>query len=368
MNNDLSIKSYTDLNELNKLKQAGREDAPRALAAVAEQFESLFLNMILKNMRKANEGLSEGGLFDSSESKFYQDMMDQQLSVSLSSGQGIGLREVLIRQLSQGAVPQQVDAEQVIKLDRPANPATAGLNQLLEQGAALTVQASQGAVPPQQVDAEQVIQPNHPVNQASAGLNQLLEQTAALAVQASIKQAAASVSAVDAASATKPQRFESPEQFVQHLFPVAERVVAAAGVAPEVLVAQAALETGWGKHLPRHPDGGNSHNLFGIKADQRWSGERVSTSTLEFRDGLAQREKSSFRAYGSYEQSMQDYVEFLSQGSRYQQALDQAHDPRSYTQQLQLAGYATDPDYSSKIMGILDSDLLQNAIAKMTES
>ncbi|MEH6825207.1 MAG: flagellar assembly peptidoglycan hydrolase FlgJ [Motiliproteus sp.] len=330
MNNDLSIKSYTDLNELNKLKKAGREDAPKALAAVAEQFESLFLNMILKNMRQANEGLSEGGLFDSSESKFYQDMMDQQLSVSLSSGSGIGLREVLIRQLSQGAVPQQVDAEQVIQLNRP-------------------------------------------VSQASAGLNQLLEQTAALAVQASIKQAAESVYAVDAASGatpTKPQpdRFESPEQFVQRLFPVAERVAAAAGVAPEVLVAQAALETGWGKHLPRHSDGGSSHNLFGIKADQRWSGERVSTRTLEFRDGLAQREKASFRAYGSYEQSMQDYVEFLSQGSRYQQALDQAHDPRSYTQQLQLAGYATDPDYSSKIMGILDSDLLQNAVAKMTES
>tara|TARA_R110002095_G_scaffold97941_5_gene86000 strand:+ start:1945 stop:2940 length:996 start_codon:yes stop_codon:yes gene_type:complete len=331
MNNDLSIKSYTDLNELNKLKKAGRDEAPKALAAVAEQFESLFLNMLLKNMRKANEGLSEGGLFDSSESKFYQDMMDQQLSLSLSSGSGIGLRDVLIRQLSQGSEPQQVDAEKVIELQRP-------------------------------------------LDQASAGLTQLLEQSTALAVQASIKQAAETQAAPvtasgKTASAGIPQdRFDSPEQFIQQLMPVAEGVAAAAGVAPEMLVAQAALETGWGKYLPRHTDGSSSHNLFGIKADQRWSGERVTTTTLEFRDGLAQREKAAFRAYGSYEQSMQDYVQFLSQSPRYQAALEQAHDPRSYTQQLQLAGYATDPDYSNKIMGILDSDLLQNALGNLSGS
>ncbi|MFT6916782.1 MAG: flagellar protein FlgJ [Motiliproteus sp.] len=319
MSNDLSIKSYTDLNELNKLKKAGRDDAPEALAAVAEQFESLFLNMLLKNMRKANEGLSEGGLFDSSESKFYQDMMDQQLSLTLSSGSGIGLRDVLIRQLSQGSEPQQVDAEQVIQ--------------------------------------------RQPLDQAGAGLTHLLEQSAALAVQASIKKAGETQASV---AAPISQGFDTPEAFIQQLLPVAERVAAKAGVAPEMLVAQAALETGWGKHLPRHGDGGSSHNLFGIKADQRWEGERVTTSTLEFRDGLAQREKATFRAYGSYEQSMQDYVEFVSQSPRYQGALEQAHDARSYTRQLQLAGYATDPDYSNKIMGILDGDLLQNALGNLS--
>ncbi|MFT5720198.1 MAG: flagellar protein FlgJ [Motiliproteus sp.] len=332
MSNDLSIKSYTDLNELNKLKKAGRDDAPDALAAVAEQFESLFLNMLLKNMRKANEGLSEGGLFDSSESKFYQDMMDQQLSLTLSSGSGIGLRDVLIRQLSQGSEPQQVDAEQAIQ--------------------------------------------RQPLDQASAGLTQLLEQSAALAVQASIKKAAEAQTQTQAqtpvtasgnpVAALMTEGFDTPEAFIQQLLPVAERIAVRAGVAPEMLVAQAALETGWGKHLPRHGDGGSSHNLFGIKADQRWEGERVTTSTLEFRDGLAQREKATFRAYGSYEQSMQDYVEFLSQSPRYQGALEQAHDARSYTQQLQLAGYATDPDYSNKIMGILDGDLLQNALGNLS--
>ncbi|MEH6470256.1 MAG: flagellar assembly peptidoglycan hydrolase FlgJ [Halopseudomonas sp.] len=324
INNDLSIKSYTDLNELNKLKKANRDDTPGALEAVAGQFESLFLNMLLKNMRQANEALSEGGLFDSNESKFYQDMMDQQLSVSMASGNGLGLRDVLIRQLSPNAEQPQVDPEKVIQFPQ--------------------------------------------ANQVGGGLSQLLERNNAQAVQASIKRASEVLDSRAALTLESPKdSFESPEQFVEQLMPVAEQVAAAAGIAPEVLVAQAALETGWGKHLPRHSDGSSSHNLFGIKADQRWDGERVSTSTLEFRDGVAQREKASFRAYPSYEQSMQDYVAFMQQSPRYQQALEQAHDARSFTEQLQMAGYATDPAYSSKIMGILDGDVLQRALGKYTD-
>ncbi len=322
VNNDLSIKSYTDLHELNKLKQAGRDDDPRALKAVADQFESLFLNMLLKNMRQANEAISEGGLFDSSESKFYQEMMDQQLAMSMSSGKGIGLSEVLVRQLSPSG-------------DKP------------------------------EVDVDKTSQLNRSDRHFDGAMNQMMDHTIEMALQASMKRASLVVDQSTVAHSDKINqidRFESPEHFVESMAPVANKVAADSGLSPAALIAQAALETGWGKHLPRHSDGSNSHNLFGIKADHRWDGDRLSSTTLEFRDGIARQEKASFRSYGSYEQSMRDYVDFLSQSPRYQQALDQADNAKGYIEQLQLAGYATDPAYSSKISGILDGDLLQRIL------
>lgn len=329
-NNDLSIKSYTDLKELNKLRQANRDDDPRALQAVAEQFESLFLNMLLKNMRQANEAFSEGGLFDSSESKFYQEMLDQQLSMSLSSGNGIGLSEVLVRQLS----PNQ---------------------------------------PQPQVDQQAVIQPNQSVNYATGDLGALLQQARVRSQQQKLEGSApvAASQQPDVVSSNQsdlPEQFESPQAFVQAMMPIARQVSAESALDAEVLVAQAALETGWGKHLPRHADGGNSYNLFGIKADQRWQGERVASNTLEFRDGVAQQERASFRSYDSYHHSMQDYLAFISESPRYQQALWQANDSHNYVEQLQLAGYATDPAYSSKVQGILSSDLFRSAVSELTES
>ncbi|MEH6651597.1 MAG: flagellar assembly peptidoglycan hydrolase FlgJ [Motiliproteus sp.] len=322
VNNDLSIKSYTDLHELNKLKQAGRDDDPRALQAVAEQFESLFLNMLLKNMRQANEAISKDGLFDSSEGKFYQEMMDQQLAMSMSAGKGIGLSEVLVRQLS------------------PAGEAP-------------------------QVDVEKTSQLNQPTRHADGVMNQMMDRTVELAMQASIKRAAVAVEKSAVSHSEKVDqidRFDSPEQFVDAMMPVAANVAAESGIPAAALVAQAALETGWGKHLPRHSDGSNSHNLFGIKADQRWDGERLTSTTLEFRDGVARQEKASFRGYSSYEHSMRDYVAFVSQSPRYQAALEQADNAKGYIEQLQLAGYATDPAYSQKISGILDSDVLQRVL------
>ncbi|RDE22393.1 flagellar assembly peptidoglycan hydrolase FlgJ [Motiliproteus coralliicola] len=323
--NDLSIKSYTDLTELNKLKQANRNDDPRALQAVAEQFESLFLNMLLKNMRQANEAFSEGGLFDSSESKFYQEMMDQQLSMSLSSGKGIGLSEVLVRQLSPNREPVQVDQQKVAQLNQPVSHVTGDLGALLQQA----------RVRSQQQD----LSTDKPVDSSQR------------------------VGAASTVAAELPDRFESPQEFVQAMMPIAKQVSADSAVEAEVLVAQAALETGWGKHLPRRADGGNSYNLFGIKADQRWQGDRVASNTLEFRDGIAQQERASFRAYDSYRHSMQDYLAFISESPRYQQALGRAGDSHNYIEQLQLAGYATDPAYSSKVQGILNSDLFRNAVS-----
>jgi flagellar protein FlgJ len=152
------------------------------------------------------------------------------------------------------------------------------------------------------------------------------------------------------------------QEFVAELWPHAESAARKLGVDPKVLLAQAALETGWGQHIMQRRDGASSHNLFGIKADGRWSGDQVSHRTVEFRHGVLQREQASFRAYASPGHSLADYAEFIRNNPRYEDALG-SDDPRRYVMELQRAGYATDPAYGRKIMNIYNSDEFQYAVA-----
>ena len=139
------------------------------------------------------------------------------------------------------------------------------------------------------------------------------------------------------------------------------------GIDPAVLVAQSALETGWGKKVIQ-ADQGSSFNLFGIKADGRWDGKAATVSTVEFRDGLAVLEKASFRAYDSLSGSFNDYVDFLKSNPRYQQALDKVSDNKEFLAELQDAGYATDPKYAEKILGILGRNNYSSVINELKNS
>ena len=109
--------------------------------------------------------------------------------------------------------------------------------------------------------------------------------------------------------------------------------------------------------------GENSFNLFGIKADASWQGPKVWVDTLEYRDGVAVRERAAFRAYGSYEESFADYARFIREQPRYQEALRQAGTPRGYIQALQQAGYATDPNYASKLERVIGAGVLRQTAA-----
>lgn len=260
---------YTDIQGLTRLKNASRDESPETLRAVAKQFEALFLQMMLKNMRDTSLG---DGIFDSDQGKFYQEMFDKQISITMSERQDLGIAEMIVRQLSPYAISKSSDGQSPVK-----ESGTAG---------------------------------NEP-------------------------------------------GFSSPAEFVSSLRPVAEKAAKKIGVDPEVLLAQAALETGWGKGIINHPDGRSSHNLFGIKASGDWQGPRVLSSTIEYENGLANKRNETFRSYDSYEDSFSDYVEFLKAGPRYQQALAQAGDSGYFVTALQQAGYATDPDYAKKINGIL---------------
>ena len=155
-----------------------------------------------------------------------------------------------------------------------------------------------------------------------------------------------------------PEVFESPEHFVEQLMPFAEQIGKETGIDPRLMIAQAALETGWGKHMIKGDGSQPSFNLFGIKADSRWSGDAVSITTTEFRGGVAMKERADFRAYPDYEASFRDYVDFLQNNPRYRDVLSSADQPEVFAEKLQEAGYATDPEYGAKIRRIMNRDSL----------
>ncbi len=307
---------YTDFSGLNALKSQARNDKQAALEEVARQFESLFLSEMLKSMRKAGDVFAEGNYLNSSQSEFYRDMFDRQLSLTMAKGQGTGLAEALVRQLGQ----------QVPGLDSEGGKLAGHKASLADYDRSLPPLSSR--LPAQLVQVNEV---------------------------AGVTSATAAAPESDRAL---PERFDSPEQFVRELLPVAERIAGDSGIDPKLMVAQAALETGWGRHMITGDDQCPSFNLFGIKADRRWSGDSVTITTTEFREGVPMKERADFRAYPDYEASFRDYVAFLETNPRYREVLSVADQPEVFADKLQEAGYATDPNYGAKIRQIMNRDSL----------
>ena len=144
------------------------------------------------------------------------------------------------------------------------------------------------------------------------------------------------------------------QDFIQWVWPYAQKVSHLIGLDPKVLVAQAALETGWGKFIAKDANGNTSNNLFNIKANST-DKTSVTVKTTEFESRLPVKQMASFKTYASVEESFQDYITFLNKNPRYKGALEQTSDPQRFIQSLQDAGYATDPDYANKIAKIYAS-------------
>lgn len=308
---------YADFNGLANLKNQARKDSPEALKEVARQFEAIFLSNVLKGMRDAK--LADG-ITDSDQSKFYNDMYDKQLAVHLSGKPGVGLADLIVKQLSH----DQPDNEK-LALENYLNR-SAGTPKIISSYPHAG-QKARGAYP---VPADGRVVINAYI-QDSSPLNEMIEiplkDDHVLPIQ-------------------------SAEDFVRQLHPYAEQAAKELGVEPKVILAQAALETGWGRSLIKNSNGSNSFNLFNIKADKSWQGKQAQVPTLEFEQGIAKKVNAGFRSYASFQESFQDYVDFIKSNPRYGDALKQAGDGERYLHELQQAGYATDPNYASKVMRI----------------
>ena len=384
--------AFTDLNRLNKLKVGDRESDGN-MRKVAQEFESLFLNEMLKSMRSANEVLGKDNPLNTPAAKQYQEMYDQQLSVTLSrQGGGIGLADVLMRQMSKNkaAVPgeaaaataltAEVKAPAATTVDSPfvrssgqrplwasrvaTTPAAAAdghkndmamLNQRrLALPSKLTDRLLAGIVPSAD-PARTALNTATVPGRTSPGLDAVLKGSRQPMLSASGAQGRMQIYGRAVAQpplAPAKQAFESPDAFVATMLPMAQQAADRIGVDPLYLVAQAALETGWGKSVMRQQDGSSSHNLFGIKATGSWQGAQARAITSEFKGGQMVKETADFRSYDSYQDSFHDLVTLLQSNNRYKDVLNAADKPEQFVRELQKAGYATDPEYASKISQI----------------
>lgn len=281
-NNDIGL--AIDSQRAGRLQSLVEKDPAAARKAVAKEFESMFLSMMLKSMREATPDFDP---LSGQESKMFRGMLDEQWSMQLSGRQGTGLTQALLRQMGE---------------------------------------KDSAVVPPN-------FQPYRfgPVHIAPS--RQMMTQP----------------EAADAGAA-------GPDAFLQQIAPQAQSAANALGVSPHLLLAHAALESGWGRQPIRDAAGGNSHNLFGIKAGANWQGRVAEVTTTEYVDGVAQKQVERFRAYDSYADAFNDYAQLLY--SRYNGVVGQKADAAGFAQTLAKGGYATDPAYASKLTDIASSPRL----------
>lgn len=307
---------YTDLQGLAGLRRKAQQNTPDATREAAKQFEAVFIQMMLKSMRSAS--LDDGGMMENDQSRLYRDLLDQQIALSMAQQGKLGIADLIAKQLGGADADQQ---------PRPTSPTLMGdplatLRQVERIRASIAMPTATATTQPAAADRTQN---PYPVNDA-------------------------------------PFEPSSPAAFVRRMWPHAQDAARQLGVAPEVLIAQAAHETAWGKSVPRFADGRSSHNLFGIKANRGWEGERVVNSTLEFVGGVPIKQRDGFRAYRSYAESFNDYVNFLQVNPRYTEALSLVKDGTAYLRALQRAGYATDPGYANKIQALMNGPAFDDAL------
>ncbi|MDX3775450.1 flagellar assembly peptidoglycan hydrolase FlgJ [Chromatiaceae bacterium AAb-1] len=303
--------TYHDLSSLQNIRSQSQKDEPGALRQAAEQFEAIFMNMLLSSMRKANEAFEAEGLMNSQTTKFYQDMQDSQMATELAKNGSLGLADLLVQQLS----PQVVKTK--------STPA------------------------------------------ALSDLQTLMQRKQ---VKAPVINEVSPTESIGKTAENPDWQVDNPVDFVKQLLPAARNAASAIGMDPLALIAQAALETGWGKRMIKTAAGDNSFNLFGIKANHGWQGDTAVVDTLEYRQGVARKELAKFRAYESPEHSLSDYISFVTGSSRYQDAVSSASDPQAYFEQLQAAGYATDPEYARKVMSVYQGSAFEQVRAEFADA
>jgi flagellar protein FlgJ len=293
--------NYFDPAGIKKLLSHKPDQQEQAIKAAAQHLESVFLELVMKNMADANDSM-KSHLFNRDTEDFFQDMYNQQLSLTLSKSGGIGLADVVVRQLTH-------------KHEKPmqSHPSYFATTQPL-----LPKKISRSG------ETEQV--------EKFESINNVVPKK-------------------DPATTSK---IGTMKEFVATLLPMAQKAAQVIGIDPKLLLAQSALETGWGKHII-------SHNLFGVKANHQWEGDTVVAKTLEYDKNELQVKRETFKAYPSFLESFMDYINLLK-SDRYQGVLTKLNNPKAFLNQLQQSGYATDPQYADKVMSIYQSSAFQELI------
>ena len=332
----MSVSDKTDFflnfQQFGNLKLEAKQQTHAASKNVAQQFEGLFVQQMLSAMRAAAR-VDENQ--HSSYLDFYQETYDKQLAQTIAAQDRLGIARMIMQQIPGGKendLPGESAAIPQISVPSSNSDDTVKEVDPVRMAAATEIRSAQHQ--PSEVESAEIVL-------STVSANDFAEAEA--------------ISAVN-------NRWQKPDVFVADLLPLAKPVAEKLGVSAELLVAQAALETGWGKHTMKYDDGRSSFNLFGIKAQHGWQGNVLERSSMEYIAGEAQRMVSRFRAYHSPAESLSDYAEFIQSSPRYAAALQTIDDP-GYIRAIHQAGYATDPQYAEKIINILNGKPMQQALA-----
>lgn len=297
----ISAWNLSGLHALRRDVQRGGEASQQSLQVVARQFEALLIQSLLRQARQSTQGLSQW--LDTSATRTAQSLADEQLAITLADP-GLGLAEALLAQMNLGR-------------GLPKTP-----------------------LPVQDLSAHEGSKP--------AGRAVIADSISELLDKLSGSPAVDHVAAPLGNDATPPHVGD----FLSRMGPAAHRVARESGLPAELILGQAALESGWGQREILYPDGRTSHNVFGIKAGSGWHGAVVEVLTTEYIDGHPRKMKQDFRAYASYEEAFADYARLISRSPRYQSVLE-ARDAVDAAYRIQAAGYATDPRYADKLVAIM---------------
>jgi len=286
----LSSGAAFDLRSLDALKRTAKTDSQEGLKAAAKQMEGLFVQMMLKSMRDAS---FKDGLFNNQQSEMFTSMYDQQLSQDIASQGRLGFADMMVKQMG-----GQTDDVQRIASRAPV---------------------------PLSLSNEIKSQPLYSMSRVVTAAKEVL------------------------AGATS----DSNKGFISRLMAPAMAAAKQSGIPHQLIIAQAALESGWGNREIPTRDGKPSHNLFGVKATADWKGDTTEVTTTEYVNGVAQKVKAAFRVYPSYSEALADYAKILTGNPRYQN-VTRASTPENAAYALQSGGYATDPGYAKKLINIIN--------------
>ncbi|MET1255026.1 flagellar assembly peptidoglycan hydrolase FlgJ [Aliikangiella maris] len=365
---------YNDLNSLDAIRRQGKVDESGAIEKAAKEFESFFMNMMLKSMRQASEVIGDESPFSSPQEKMFIGMLDEQMAVELSQQGHFGIADLMLSQLTQSApentmqsVMPAIPQTQLASKSSKINPSARIPTDILPANKAMlsnSVKVQSAALNSDSLKAE--ISKIEYLKKEDVNTN-LVTTSSLDSVALEAETLGKKVNEV-ALKPTKRALFDSVQNFVSTLLPYATEAAKKLSVDPKVLLAQAALETGWGKYVMHDEQGVPGHNLFGIKAGKQWEGEVINIDTLEVTQQQFKKVNASFRKYENFAESFQDYVNFVTQSPRYQKALEVSENPEQYLNALQNSGYATDPQYAQKIMRIYQGQTELNVESIDSES
>lgn len=305
-----------DVRSAQDLRSEFAKNPQEGLKAAAQQFETLFLQMVMKSMR---DTVPDDGMLSSDQSKLYTSLLDQQMAQTLAtSGKGVGFAKLIEEQLGRSLGAAASGA-----------PATGTAGDVAEN---LPLMVPDG----RHIQYKTVLS-GQPTSAAYQKPDASVAPTARQEVPASAKE------------------------FVNRVWPHAVEASRSTGVPPQFLVGHSALESGWGRAEIRRADGSSSFNLFGIKAGKNWSGQTAEAATTEYVDGKPRQSVERFRAYGSYEEAFRDYANLLRNSARYSAVIG-SQDGAEFAKRLQQAGYATDPAYADKLSQIINGPVLKQAL------